>query len=251
MDNDTNTKAVHTILPGCASSGLQAISPFKHCSEAVSLILEYFLYKANKHVSSSTQNGQPCIIRWSTVQPLFEQAIADTLVIMDCRYYGIPVATRRRGTLEVLAAASFEEQASPLARCAFTQALSEKLRIQAARVRPFSAAQLHAHLLAEYPRIVQDMNPEREFLSTFPAPLHIQHAGSQIVPSVLLAPLRGGRLNSNEGASPLPGGEVREVRMTVRLDQEPDADLWADWLRLMPDGIREVQIEGAFRSALR
>lgn len=248
MDIDTNTKALNAILPNCASSELQAISPFQDYSEAVSLILEYFLYKANEYVTSSTQSGQPCTIRWSTVQPLFEQAIADTLVIMDSRYFGILGAARRRGTLEVLAAGSFEEHASPLARCAFTQALSEKLRTQAARMRPFSAAELHAQLLAEYPRIVQDMNPDREFLTSFPAPLHLQLADSQMVPSVLLAPLRRSRFNSTESASPLPGAEVS---MTVRLDREPDADRWADWLRLMPDGVREVKIEGAFRSALR
>lgn len=248
MDIDTNTKALNAILPNCASSELQAISPFQDYSEAVSLILEYFLYKANEYVTSSTQSGQPCTIRWSTVQPLFEQAIADTLVIMDSRYFGILGAARRRGTLEVLAAGSFEEHASPLARCAFTQALSEKLRTQAARMRPFSAAELHAQLLAEYPRIVQDMNPDREFLTSFPAPLHLQLADSQMVPSVLLAPLRRSRFNSTESASPLPGAEVS---MTVRLDREPDADRWADWLRLMPEGVREVKIEGAFRSALR
>lgn len=248
MGINTNTKVLNAILLDCVSSELQAISPFEHYSEAVSLILEYFLHKANKHVSSSTQSEKPCTIRWSTVQPLFEQAIADTLVIMDCRYFGIPGAARRRGSLEILAAGSFEEQASPLARCAFTQALSEKLRTQAARMRPFSAAELHAQLLAEYPRIVQELTPDREFLSSFPAPLHLHLAVGQIATSALLSPLRRSRLPSTESVSPFPGAEVS---MTVRLDKEPDADVWADWLRLMPDGVREVKIEGNFRSAPR
>ncbi|KAI7781874.1 hypothetical protein LA080_014055 [Diaporthe eres] len=199
-------------------------------------------------LASSTQSEKPCTIRWSTVQPLFEQAIADTLVIMDCRYFGIPGAARRRGSLEILAAGSFEEQASPLARCAFTQALSEKLRTQAARMRPFSAAELHAQLLAEYPRIVQELTPDREFLSSFPAPLHLHLAVGQIATSALLSPLRRSRPPSIESVSPFPGAEVS---MTVRLDKEPDADVWADWLRLMPDGVREVKIEGNFRSAPR
>lgn len=180
---------------------------------------------------------------------MFEQAIADTLVIMDSRYFGLPAAARRRGTLEIIAAGSFEEQASPIARCAFTQALSEKLRTQAARMRPFSAADLHAQLLAEYPRIVQEVNPDQEFLSSFPAPLHLQLADSLNIPSVLLAPLRRSRLPSIESvSSPSPGAQVS---LTVRLDREPDADCWADWLRLMPDGIREVKVEGGFRSTLR
>lgn len=217
---------------------------------AVCLEAEYCLYKANKRVSSSTQSEPPRTIRWSTLQPLFEQAVADTLVIMDSRYFGLPAAARRRGTLEIIAAGSFEEQAgSPLARCAFTQALSEKLRTQAARMRPFSAADLHAQLLAEYPRIVQELNPDREFLSSFPAPLHLQLADSHNVPSVLLAPLPRSRLPSIESvSSPSPGAQVS---LTVRLDKDPDVDCWADWLRLMPTGVREVKVEGGFRSVLR
>lgn len=206
-------------------------------------------YEANRYLSSSTQTEQPRTIRWSTVQPLFEQAVADTLVIMDSRYFGIPAAARRRGTLEIIAAESFEEQENHIARCAFTRALSEKLRTQAVRMRPFSAADLHAQLLAEYPRIVQEVTPEREFLSTFPAPLHLQLADSHNVPSVLIAPLCRSRLPSLESVpSSSPGAQVS---FTVRLDKEPDADCWADWIRLMPDGVREVKVEGGFRSALR
>lgn len=250
MDIDTKSKALQQhntawLCFACITSHLS----LRTLSKAVWFILEYFLYKANKHVSSSTQTEQPRTIRWSTVQPLFEQAIADTLVIMDCRYFGLPAAARRRGTLEIIAAGSFEEQASPLARCAFTQALSEKLRTQAARMRAFSAADLHAQLLAEYPRLVRELNPDREFLSSFPAPLHMQLADSHNVPSVLLAPLRRSRLPSIESVSSSSPGA--QVSLTVRLDREPDVDCWADWLRLMPDGVREVKVEGAFRSALR
>lgn len=169
---------------------------------------------------------------------------------MDSKYFGVPAAARRRGTLEIIAAGSFEEQASsPLARSAFTQALSEKLRTQAARMRPISAADLHAQLLGEYPRIVQDLTPEREFLSSFPAPLHLQLADSHNVPSILLAPLRRSRLPSIESVSPSSPGA--QLSLTVRLDKEPDIESWADWLRTMPDGVRDVKVEGGFRSALR
>lgn len=210
----------------------------------------YYLRKANKRDCSSTQSETPRTIRWSTIQPLFEEATADTLVIMDSKYFGVPAAARRRGTLEIIAAGSFEEQASsPLARSAFTQALSEKLRTQAARMRPISAADLHAQLLGEYPRIVQDLTPEREFLSSFPAPLHLQLADSHNVPSILLAPLRRSRLPSIESVSSSSPGA--QLSLTVRLDKEPDIESWADWLRTMPDGVRDIKIEGGFRSALR
>lgn len=168
---------------------------------------------------------------------------------MDARYFGLSGAARRRGTLEIIAAGSFEEQASPLARCAFTQELSKELRARAASMRPSTAADLHAKLLAEYPRIVEERTPEREFLSSSPAPLHLQLADSHNVPSILLAPLRRSRLPSIESvSSPSPGAHLS---LTIRLDKEPDADCWADWLRLMPDGVREVKIEGSFQSASR
>ena len=235
------------------SPELYTISSREHYSKKFWFTIQYCLCKANKankHVCSSTRSEKPHTIRWSTVQPLFEQAIADTLVIMDSKYFGLPAAARRRGTLEIIAAGSFEEQAtSQLTRCAFTQALSEKLRTQAARMRPFSAADLHAQLLAEYPRIVQDLTPEREFLSSFPAPLHLQLADSHNVPSVLLAPLRRSRLPSIESVSSSSPGA--QLRLTVRLDKEPDMESWADWLRTMPDGVREIKVESGFRSALR
>lgn len=190
------------------------------------------------------------MIRWCTLQPLFEQAIADTLIIMDARYFGLEaVPVRRRGMLEIIAAGSFEEHASPIARSAFTQALCEKLRAQAARMRPFSAADLHVQLLSEYPRIVQELNPEREILSNFPAPLHLQLADSNNVPSILLAPLRRSRLPSIESVSSSSPGA--QLNLTIRLDKEPDGEAWADWLRLMPDGVKDIKVEGSFRSALR
>lgn len=169
---------------------------------------------------------------------------------MDSKYFGVPGAKREKGTLEIIAAGSFEEHASsPLARCAFTQTLSDKLRTQAARMRPFSAANLHAQLLGEYPRIVQDLNPEREFLSSFPAPLHLQLPGSHNVPSILLAPLRRSRLPSIESVSSSPPGA--QLSLTVRLDKLPNIELWTEWLRTMPDGVREVKVESGFQSALR
>ncbi|KAI3394390.1 hypothetical protein diail_2857 [Diaporthe ilicicola] len=206
---------------------------------------------ADKHVSSSTESEQPRTIRWSAVQPFLEQAIADTLVIMDAKYFGVPTAARRRGTLEVIAAGTFEEQAAnPLARCAFTQALSQNLRTRAARTKPFSAADLHAQLLAEYPKIVQELSCDRELLTNFPAPLHLQLADSHNVPSILIAPLQRSRPPSIESvaSSSSPGAQLS---LTLRLDREPDADCWAEWLRLMPDGVRDVKVEGSFRSALR
>ncbi|KAL1879272.1 hypothetical protein Daus18300_001851 [Diaporthe australafricana] len=226
-------------------------------------VLKIFFYNGRTQLNaeramvltSSTQTEQPCMIRWQHIQQYFEEAIADTLLIMDARYFArVPVPKRRIGMLEIIAAGSFEEHSSPIVRCAFTQILYEKLRTLAARMRPFSAADLHLGLSSEYPNIAQELNPERELISNFPAPLLVQAAASNLVPSIPLAPLGRSTLPSIEsgsspnGSSSSPGDQIS---VTVQLENVPDGDAWGDWLRLMPECIKEVRIEGRFRPALR
>lgn len=186
-------------------------------------------------------------VRWNGIQQLFEEAISDTLVIMDAPYFGLPEAIRKRGVLEILAAGSFEEYTSPLARCAFTKALIDKLQTQAPRPRSFSAAELHAQLVSEYPRIIQDLTPERAFLTKFPAPLHLQLSGSNNVPSILLAPLRSRCSLPELESAPSPG---TQLSLTFQLNKDPNMERWVDWLRLMPDDVKEFRVYGSFQSAL-
>lgn len=195
-------------------------------------------------LAGSKEPEEACGIRWNGIQHLFEEAVSDTLVIMDAPYFGLPEAIRKRGVLEVLAAGSFEEHTSPLARCAFSRALINKLRTQAPRPKPFSAAELHAQLVSEYPRIVQDLTPERAFLTKFPAPLHMQLSGSNNVPSILLAPLRRRCSVPKLENLPSPG---TQLSMTFQLDKDPNMERWVDWLRLMPDDVKEIRVEGPFR----
>lgn len=142
--------------------------------------------------------------------------------------------------IEFIAAGSFEQHPrGQLGRCAFTRALSKELRTQAARVPPISAADLHARLLAAYPQFVQELEPSHDFLHSLPTPQHVQITECNNVPSILLGPLRLPSVESNSSSS-TPGPQVS---LTVRVDREPDMDSWTDWIRLMPDGIREVKIE--------
>ncbi|KUI54622.1 hypothetical protein VP1G_02015 [Cytospora mali] len=198
-------------------------------------------------LAGSTEPEEACGIRWNGIQQIFEEASSDTLVIMDAPYFGLPEAIRKCGVLEVLAAGSFEEHASPLARCAFTRALINKLRTQAPRSKPFSAAELHAQLVSEYPRIIQDLTPERTFLTKFPAPLHLQLSGSNNVPSILLAPLRRRCSLPKLESIPSPG---TQLSMTFHLDKAPNMERWVDWLRLMPDDVKDIRVEGPFRTTL-
>lgn len=199
-------------------------------------------------LAGSTKPEETCGVRWNGIQQIFEEASSDALIIMDAPYFGLPEAIRKRGVLEILAAGSFEEHASPIARCAFTRALIDKLRTQAFRPKPFSAAELHAQLVSEYPRIIQDLNPEQAVLTKFPVPLHLQLSGSNNVPSILLAPLRRRcSLPKLESVSS-PG---TQLNMTFQLDKDPNMERWVDWLRLMPDGVKEIRVDGPFRSTLQ
>lgn len=117
---------------------------------------------------------------------------ADTLILMDCPYFGCN-ETKRQGILEILAAGYFGDFINgPLSRCVFTRALIDHLRRRAGQLfrEPFTVAELHAELCLDYPRIYRDWNHDQKFLTKFPGPLYLQVAGNPVLPSILLAPLR-------------------------------------------------------------
>lgn len=187
-------------------------------------------------------------IRWSGIQQILEEACSDTLIIMDAAYYPSSRMSRQRGVLEIIAAAMSEDHFSALDRCAFTRALADQLRTRATRANPLSAAELHSILLANYPKLVQDRNPERETVTSFPSPLHTMMSGNSRLPSILLEPLHQ--------TSPLRSSFSYEnnpqLHMAIRLhDDNVDIDSWNEWLRLMPEGIKDVKVEGPFRTTFR
>lgn len=126
------------------------------------------------------------------MQTFLTEMTADTLVLMDCPYFGSN-ETKTHGILEILAAGSVGDFVSgPLSRCVFTRALIDHLRRRAGQLfrEPFTVAELHTGLCVDYARIYQDWNHDQRFLTKFPGPLYLQVAGSPLLPSVLLAPLR-------------------------------------------------------------
>lgn len=167
---------------------------------------------------------------------------------MDAAYYPSSRMSRQRGVLEIIAASMSEDHFNALDRCAFTRALAEQLRTRATRSNPLSAAELHSILLANYPKMIQDRNPERETVTSFPAPLHTMMSGNSRLPSILLAPVHQ--------TSPLRSSFSYEnnpqLHLSIRLnDDNVDVDSWNEWLRLMPEGIKDVKVEGPFRPAFR
>ena len=163
---------------------------------------------------------------------------------MDAAYYPSSRMVRQRGVLEIIAASVSEEHYSSFERCGFTKALTDILRTRATRSHPLSAAELHALLMAEYPKLIHERNPEREVVTSFPAPLHAMVSGNSRLPSIYISPITHG--------SPLRTAFSYEnnpqLHLAIRLhDDNVDIDTWNEWLRLMPEGVKDVKVEGPFR----
>lgn len=199
-------------------------------------------------VLASTQSPESAYpIRWSGIQQILEDACSDTLILMDAAYYPSSTLVRRQGVLELIAASASEDHARLIDRGVFTRALIDLLHIRASQkfTHPLSAAELHAKLLSLYPKMIQDRQPEKEMLTSFPSPLHVQISGDSRLPSVLLAPIRTGIMPSTLDAV-LNGPQLS---LSFKLTEDSfDADSWLVWLRSMPQGIRDVRFEGPYRN---
>ncbi|KID87514.1 tyrosine-protein phosphatase non-receptor type 6 [Metarhizium guizhouense ARSEF 977] len=199
-------------------------------------------------LTSSMDKDQASTIRWSGMQQILEEACADVLILMDAAYYPSSKIVRRKGVLELLAASASEDHATSLGRCAFTRALSELLSARAARSAPLSVVELHALLLSHYPKIVRDTTPERETLTTFPVPLHTMMSGNSRLPSVFLSPIHHPSPTRNSFSYE----NNPQLHLSIRLtDDNVDIESWNEWLRLMPEGVKDVKIDGPFRPSFR
>jgi len=198
--------------------------------------------------SSSRDGIKASTIRWNGIQQILEEACSDTLIIMDAAYYPSSRMVRQKGVLELIAASVSEEHVTALGRCVFTRALVDQLRTRATRSTPLSAAELHSILLAAYPKLIQDRNPEKEMLTSFPAPLHTMMSGNSRLPSIFLCPVyQSSPLRNSFSYENSP-----QLHLSIKLhDDNVDIDSWNEWLRLMPDGIKDVKVDGPFRTSFR
>ncbi|KAI1059356.1 hypothetical protein LB507_003491 [Fusarium sp. FIESC RH6] len=200
-------------------------------------------------LASSRDPEQASTIRWGGIQQTLEEACADTLIIMDAAYYPSTRMIRQQGVLELLAASVSEDHFYDLDRCAFTRALAEQLRVRATRLSPLSAAELHANLFSHYSKMVQDRFPEKEILTSFPSPLHMMMSGNSRLPSIFLSPIYE---NSPMRSSFSSYENSPQLHLSIRLDDDNvDLESWNEWLRLMPEGIKDIKIEGPFRATFR
>ncbi|KAK6065053.1 hypothetical protein SCUP234_12766 [Seiridium cupressi] len=197
-------------------------------------------------LESPLDHERSSIIRWSGIQEFLEGARSDTLVIFDAVYHASSKMTRREGVLELIAASASEEHLRFLGRNTFTRALVQQLRARVAQRFPnaLSAAEMHIKVLSAYSKIVQEKQSEGQ-LSNMPIPLHLQMSGNSKLPSITLYPQQAHPPLTPSFNPEAPGGH--HLTLSIRVaDENLDTDSWVEWLRMMPDGVKDVKVAGPF-----
>ncbi|KAI8624241.1 hypothetical protein F5Y19DRAFT_491206 [Xylariaceae sp. FL1651] len=199
-------------------------------------------------LASSRNRDKAGTIRWSGIEHILEEANSDTLILMDSAYYAVSKMVRKRGVLEVIAASASEEYYNLLDRGIFTRALVDQLRTRAIQRYPsttLSAAELHSKLLSILPKLVLDRHPDKRLNIGFLAPLHMQTSGNARLPSITLSPLP--LSHSKPHSSPEHTHAGPQLTLSIRLtDESLSLENWTEWFRMMPEGIRDVKVEGPY-----
>jgi hypothetical protein len=156
---------------------------------------------------------------------------------------------RHRGVLELVAAASSEEHYSKLGCGSFSRVLIEILRLRAGKrlTNALSVAELHSEILASYTKIIGERYPDQREAVTqnSPTPLHLQVSGNSRLPSITLTPLQ--RRTSLYSPDMNPHGS--QLNLSIRLNEDTlNVESWNEWFRLMPDEIKDVKVEGPYRT---
>lgn len=211
-------------------------------------------------------------IRWSAIQTLVERSKSDVLILLDC-CAGAASATFPNGDsiTETISASSWDAIAPDPGRYSFTNALIEVL--QHWRLRNFSAAMLHAEVLArlKHPRPITINGKLFEARST---PVHFMMTANHKAPSIELSRIvppdqlppspreefdpevGGGRAPGtaenvmNGLTSSEPNEDTPHVMISLALedDQRLDINAWEQWLSAFPAMAKYVKVQGVFKS---
>ncbi|KAL3953565.1 hypothetical protein ACCO45_011521 [Purpureocillium lilacinum] len=220
----------------------------------------------------ATRDADSPWLQWSAIQTLLERSKSDVLILLDC-CAGAASATFPNGNsiTETISASSWDAIAPDPGRYSFTNALIEVL--QEWRLRAFSAAMLHAEVLArlKHPRPIQINGKHFEARST---PVHFMMTANHKAPSIELCRLRPaekvpaplpqnhlvlpitGRAPeepdpmSSELATSEPNEDTPHVMISLALedDQRLDINAWEQWLNAFPALAKFVKVQGVFKS---
>ncbi|GKT46710.1 uncharacterized protein ColSpa_06891 [Colletotrichum spaethianum] len=213
-------------------------------------------------------------LQWSAIQTLLERSASDVLILLDC-CAGAASATFPNGNsiTETISASSWDAIAPDPGRYSFTNALIEVM--QEWRLRAFSAAMLHAEVLArlKHPRPVTINGKLFEARST---PVHFMMTANHKAPSIELSRVVpaekrppsppqevAAAVDGSEAPEGLPGGrgpgapisgepneDTPHVMISLALedDQQLDLNAWEQWLSNFPAMAKYVKVQGVFKS---
>lgn len=220
------------------------------------------------------------ILKWGGIQNSLEEAQSDVLLLLDCCSSGTASTGDGYGTTELIAACGFNNIANCVGPHSFTYALTTELRLLSSYPK-FTAAVLYNRILC---RIQNWMPAGREMQR---APLHIVLSQSPTLPSSIQLSVKPkpkpksttSSLNSSDplgaaspnsasstqgtdsgqqsGSSPnssLLSVEKQLPRILLSVNLKNDlchdlsADLFAEWLRMMPIIAESVTVEAGFSS---
>jgi len=210
------------------------------------------------------------VARWSAIQTLLERSASDTLILLDC-CAGAASATFPNGKsiTETISASSWDAIAPDPGRYSFTNALIEVLGEW--RLRAFSAAMLHAEILArlKHPRPITINGKHFEARST---PVHFMMTANHKAPSIELGRIvpsdrrppspptdspgpesgRSGAGGRGPFDGPVRGPNEDEPHVMISLaledDQRLDLNAWEQWLASFPALAKYVKVQGVFKS---
>ncbi|KAK4238566.1 hypothetical protein C8A03DRAFT_14968 [Achaetomium macrosporum] len=225
--------------------------------------------------------GSPWL-QWSAIQTLLERSISDVLILLDC-CAGAASATFPTGQsiTETISASSWDAIAPDPGRYSFTNALIEVL--EEWRQRTFSAAMLHAEILArlKHPRPILINGKRFEARST---PVHFMMTSNHKAPSIEICRLvprsrlppsppnelaywnRPSLPRMIQGRNPVeqyplvpdfripatsePNEDEPHVLISLALEDDQRLDLndWETWLAAFPAIAKYVKVQGVFKS---
>lgn len=215
-------------------------------------------------------------VRWSAIQTLVERSLSDVLILLDC-CAGAASATFPNGasTTETISASSWDAIAPDPGRYSFTSALIEVLVEW--KNRTYSAAMLHAEILArlKHPRPI--MHNGRRGFEARSTPVHFMMTSNHRAPSIEMV-----RVFSPEKTPPSPPAEPKQemeqepdsetmtgrsgvpqdvvisepnedvphvmISLALEEDQTLDVNAWESWLAAFPAIAKYVKVQGVFKS---
>jgi len=199
--------------------------------------------KDGQMMISSCQEPDSPAFSFTIVRSFLKRSRSDILVILDSALYpAADMSQKAAGSIEMIAACPGSENAMPVDRAAFAEMLAEIFRERARH--PLSAAQLHARLMSLYMERKESATGDGTL--AWLLPFYIQ--GFPVdrnpgLPSVALAPLMRGK-------TPMGPALASDIHVKVRLQNPCALDPIKEWLRRMPDTVRDVQVDIALPPSL-